>query len=192
MTLFLARLISFISHPYVLIVFGTYIVLIKETGNLHTAIVWTFAALIFNLIVLVFELIGIKKGLFSNFDISKRKQRTPFFLFVLLILAAFMITAYLFNAPIGIIQEVLGGFIGISIILLVNRKVKASIHLAVSSSLLLTIVLLYGNIYLWALLFIPAVAWSRVKLRRHTVRETVYGAGLGLGLTALGFVMISL
>ncbi len=190
MTLFAARLLSILAYPYLLVVSGSFLVLFKRTNDLWTSFIWTLTVIGFTAIVLIFELVGMRMGMFSNFDISKRTQRTPFYLFVLLILSAFIITAFAFHAPIWILEGSMGGFIGISIMVLVNRKVKASIHLASLSSLLLTAAFLYGSIFYFALLLIPLVAWSRVKMKRHTVSETIYGAILGFVITLSAYAVI--
>lgn len=190
MMLILAHILSALSFPYVLAAPGSFLVLFKQTNDLWISFLWATVIGLFTILILVFELVGMKMGKFSNFDISKRKQRTPFYLFVLLVLSAFIITVFVFRGPIELFQGGLATFIGISIILLVNKKKKASVHVASVSGLLLTVAYMYGNLFYLILLLIPVIAWARVKTKNHTVSETLWGALVGFIITLIAYIVV--
>ena len=54
---------------------------------------------------------------------------------------------------------------------IVNRKIKASVHLAVFSAFAAVLGILYGGIFWGLVLLIPVVAWSRIKLKRHKIHK---------------------
>lgn len=190
MTFILARIVSFFSYPYLLIPPGSFLILLKETNNISSAAAGTFFVICFTLIIFLFELIGLRMGFFSNFDISKRNQRTTFYLFVLLMLGASVIAGLTLRVPAELSAAAVGLFVGVSLMFLVNRKIKASIHLATISGLLLTVTFLYGSYFYFALLLIPLIAWSRVKTKKHTVSETIAGVILGVIITAITYAMV--
>lgn len=71
---------------------------------------------------------------------------------------------------------------------LAMRWVKVSLHVAFVA-LAATVLTLSGSAAGYALIpAVPAVAWSRLVLARHSVAELICGAALGLAAGALGVV----
>lgn len=190
MTLLTARIISFLSYPYIIIPPGVFFIFLKQSGSTSYAFMWSIIAVVFVMVILAFELIGLKLGMFSNFDISRRKQRTSFYTFLLLLLSAGIVTAFALQVSREIISVGIAAFIGIALMFIVNRKVKASLHVASISALLLTVAFLYGSYFYAMLLFIPLIAWSRVKTKKHKISETVAGGILGIFITVLSYAMV--
>lgn len=190
MTLFAARLTSFLSYPYIIIPLGAFFIFLKRSGSVPYSLLWTSIVVVFVMIILAFELIGLKLGMFSNFDISKRPQRTSFYTFVLLLLSAGIVAAFALQVSREIVLVGVAVFVGIALMLLVNKKVKASIHVASISALLLTVAFLYGSYFYAILLLIPLIAWSRVKTKKHKISETIAGGILGVFITVLSYAMV--
>lgn len=190
MKLFAARAVSFILHPLFLSLLATYLVCYHNTQNVYTSIGWMMGMGVVVLGILLFEFYGIKRGFFSDFDVSKRRQRTPLFIFVFLAVFAYMVSILVFKGPNELLVGGIYIIIGIIIFSLVNKKIKVSIHVAGISSFFVSMGLLYGGVFYLGLLCIPLVAWSRVVLHRHTVSEVTLGATLGMFLTLIVYGMI--
>jgi membrane-associated phospholipid phosphatase len=74
------------------------------------------------------------------------------------------------------------------ILLLVTLRWKISGHTTAMSSLAMLCWLLIGPAAAPMMLSVPLVAWARVRLRRHTLAQTLAGAALGT-LTSLAFYL---
>jgi membrane-associated phospholipid phosphatase len=74
------------------------------------------------------------------------------------------------------------------ILLLVTLRWKISGHTTAISSFVILCCLLIGPAAAPMILSVPLVAWARVRLRRHTLAQTLAGAALGT-LTSLAFYL---
>ncbi len=73
---------------------------------------------------------------------------------------------------------------------MVNKKLKASIHVAAVSAFLCVLALLYGGLFLFLPLLIPVIAWSRIHMKRHTFSEAVVGGSVGVGITIIIYLVV--
>ena len=78
---------------------------------------------------------------------------------------------------------VIGLMISVLIASLINLRLKVSIHVATVTALLFTLAIVYQGYYYVTLLLIPLVAWSRLRIKRHTLPETIVGACFGILLS---------
>lgn len=190
MKLFTARAVSFILHPLFLSLLATYLVCYHNTQSVSASVNWTSGMGVIVLGILLFEFYGIRHGFFSDFDVSKRRQRTPLFIFVFLMVSALMASILILKGPMELLVGGVYIIIGIIIFSLVNKKIKVSVHVAGIAAFFVFMGLLYGGNFYIGLLCIPLVAWSRVALHRHTVSEVTLGATLGTVLTLIIYGMI--
>ena len=185
-----ARIISFISNPVLLSIPFSYALVFKSREDFLYALAWTFVSILFASLVGVFVVLAVRKGGFSDFDISKRQERTPIFIFTGLLSILYFLIVFLLNGP-KVLLIALGALLfGVIIADIINRKIKASIHLAVFSSFSVIMGILYGGIF-WALLLIAQlVAWSRVKLKKHEPLETIVGGLVGIIIVLMLYVVV--
>ncbi len=95
---------------------------------------------------------------------------------------------YLLSAPVPVITACLVGLVTASAFAAVNYFSKVSVHTGAttaSGTLLLTESLLG----LLLLLLSPLVAWSRVKMQRHSSQEVLAGGLLGVTCVLFGVVL---
>lgn len=187
---FFARIISILSNPMLVSLPMSYALIFKTSGNIEYSLKWTFVSFLFTVAVVLFVILGVKKGFFSDFDVSKKQERKSLFIFASSISFIYFLLAVFLNAPIILLIALAGLFLGIVIASLINRKIKASLHLAVFSSFSMVLGILYGGIFWIALLLAPIVAWSRIKLKRHFLSETIVGAGLGVFLVIFVYFVV--
>jgi hypothetical protein len=134
----------------------------------------------------IYVIVLMKKGVFQNFHVSDRRQRK--YLFPVLI-ACFAITVYLLwrDPAIGrlIVATLAFGLPNIIAIALISMRFKVSLHCAGIGGMLPTIAYPFGLVGLiigGACLILTA--WSRVRLREHSLSEVVTGSVLGTAAMA--------
>lgn len=186
-----ARLISIIASPLVITAPVSYALVFKTSNDAYYALVWTIASLLFAGTVGMFVLYGVKRGMFSNFDVSIKEQRKPIFIFAAVVSVLYMILIFLLNGP-PILMATLGALLlGVLVDSFVNKKIKASVHLTAFSSFAAVLGILYGGIFWLLLLLIPLVAWSRIKLKRHTLSETIVGTIIGFFIVIVLYYVVN-
>jgi membrane-associated phospholipid phosphatase len=82
------------------------------------------------------------------------------------------------------------GFVQWIIIFTVTLRWKISVHTASAAGATLIILRVIGLAAAPLVVTIPLIAWSRVKLRRHTPAQTIAGALLGSGVV-VGALLLS-
>ncbi|MBN1977724.1 MAG: hypothetical protein JW918_10010 [Anaerolineae bacterium] len=149
---------------------------------------WMWAGLYVLLTVVtpVLYLIWLKhRGLITDLDVQQREQRTKPMLFTLACggLAWLALAAGAAPALMTLLAGVL--WLQMIVILCITLRWKISVHCATAASVATVACVLLKTPL--PLLGVPIVAWSRVRLRRHTLAQTVAGSFLGfaLFLTAL-------
>jgi membrane-associated phospholipid phosphatase len=187
-----ANVLTWILHPVVLSIPSVYLISYSSTGDANISIYWTFISLIFSGIVSLFVLWGVKRKLFTNIDISNRKQRIIAYPFVVGVVALFAFTVHLFSGPTGLIESSILFVVGLIILDFVNSRIKASIHVGSVAAFFTGIAYMYGGAFYILLLLIPLVAWARVLEKKHTVPETIVGAICGSLLTLSAIYIVQL
>lgn len=185
----IAQFISTVLNPITLLSPVAYFLVLRQTGNHELAFFWEIISLIFLLIVSVFILIGIEEKIFSDIDISKRKQRPLLFTFAMGLCAIYIVFLYFLKAPSILFITAFTIILGIIIFEAVNRVTKASIHVGTISAFTTSVSLVYGGLFYLTLFLIPLVAWSRIKTHNHTKKQTVIGGSLGILITLVVYVI---
>lgn len=185
-----ANIIATILHPATLILPAVFLIVYKSAGGFHNALFWTFVSLIFTVAVGAFVLYGVKKGFFSDIDVSVKKQRIILYPFVVFITLLFTAVIYMFRGPSALIIASLLFIAALVILDVINIRIKASVHVASVSAIVIGIIFLYGGITFWMLALIPLVAWARIYNKRHTLKETIVGAACGIGLTLIAISVV--
>ncbi len=185
----LARFISFLSSPFVLLIPTPFILVFKETGNISYSLKWTFLSYIFLFSVVVFVLLGIFDGFFSDYDVSKKEERPKLFAFGGIITFLYLGFLILLNGPKILYLTVFGIILAVLIITIVNNWIKASIHTATVSAFTVSLVILFGYMFIPVLLLIPIMAWARIEIKKHTLLEAFVGGFLGIILTIIVYTV---
>ncbi len=183
MTTSLAQVISFLFNPVMLLVFVPLLLVYRTTGDVILALAWTGYTMIFLLAMTFFIIYGVHKKIFTDMDVSKRTQRPLLFL-VSFVMSIFYLYGLLFlNGPKILTLVILGIIVSVLIISLINTILKVSIHVATVSSLIFALAIIYQGYAYLTILLIPLVGWARLKIKRHTLSETIVGAVLGILLS---------
>ncbi len=175
----LARFVSFIFNPLLILTVLPYFLVYKSTNNVNSALLWTVYTAVFLFAIAVFIFVGVRRKIFTDWDVSVRKQRPVLFSFFLILGVIYLLGLFLFQAPRILFIVTTSLLVGVLVVSAINIKIKASLHVATVAALILGIVLGLGGYYIFLLLVVPLVGWSRVKLKRHSVSETVVGGVVG-------------
>ncbi len=185
-----ARTISFLLHPSFVGIIATFLISYKNTSDILQSLEWSVVATLFASAIFGFEYYGVKKGYFSNFDVSRRKQRAPLFIFVITMLILFIFMLLVLKGPFQLIIGATCLAASLVVFAFVNLRIKASIHVAGMASFLLSMGIIFGGYVYLALLLVPLIAWARVRIHRHTIPEVIIGGTLGIFLTLVSYLVI--
>jgi membrane-associated phospholipid phosphatase len=185
----LAQIISFLFNPAMMLVFLPLMLVYKTTGDIILAFAWTVYTMIFLIAISFFVIYGVHKKIFTDLDVSVRSQRP-----LLFSVGIFMTLIYLWglsflNGPKILSIVTVGFIIGVILMALINTRLKVSFHVTTVAALLFTMAIVFQGYYYLTLLLIPMVAWARLKIKRHTLTETIVGACYGI-LSSLGMYLI--
>jgi len=184
-----AKAISFLLGPSFVLLPIPFILVARFTQDYSYALKWTVFSYAFILAVATFVVIGVLLGVFSNFDVSKREQRPLLFSFCAFAMFCYLLSLLILDGPKILFIALFAIILGLIIIVIVNRWIKASIHVATLTSVVLLISIIYKGNYFLLLFLIPLLAWARVKMKQHTPLETVVGSVLGIVITLIAYTI---
>jgi len=174
-----ARIISDLFSPAVT---GIPFLVLAVMGSALSG-TYRFAVLYFLVAVpppVIFVIWLVKTGRVIDFHLPARQERIgPFVVCLCSAACAILLICYL-GAPREFVVAILAAFIQTFALFLVTLRWQISIHTATVAGLATFAILTLGNDALISLLLIPAVAWARIYLGRHTFVQTIAGALLGL------------
>ncbi|KRE78998.1 phosphatidic acid phosphatase [Arthrobacter sp. Soil762] len=172
-------------QPPVVVTLQLLISPVVEAGFPGTIGYGALAALFVCVLPLVVLLGLVRLGKVTDHHVSNRKQRAPVLLMALASVTAGLVVLQAAGAPRSVMVMVLAIVGGIVVLAAVSPFWKISGHAAAVSSAAVISVLMLGPAWLPLLLLVPAVGWSRVVLRAHTLAQVVAGSLFG-GLVMAG------
>ena len=185
-----AKVVSFVLNPIVILIPLPFYLVYETTAQIYPSIFWTLISFVFFFIFFIFIAIGVRLKYFSDFDISKRKQRPVLYFFAIFLAILYTISLFYFQAPKIIFISAFALTLGLIILQIVNYFLKASGHVAVVTTFVTSMVIIHKEpYYLLGYGFVLLVGWSRIKLKRHTPLETLAGGILGVLLSIIAYII---
>lgn len=126
-----------------------------------------------------------RTGRLSDHHVGNRAQRGPVFAGAVVSVLCGLALLALLGAPRQLLALIEATLAGVFLVGFTNLFWKLSAHSAVATFFSAAVIMLYGNSWWPLLLIVPAVGWSRVKLKDHTVAQVVAGTFTGLLIAAL-------
>lgn len=188
----IARLISFIFHPLVFILLTPFTIVYHGSLDFDYGIKWVIFSSIFVFLAL-FTFFFLRPTQFlTDFDISKRENRPLFYGVALFFALLYFVTSVILKGIFFQLSIVsLAIILGIVIFEGVNFYLKVSVHVAVVAAYVLTLGLLYGFGAFIVTVWMPiVVVWSRVYLKKHSKKEVLTGAVIGVMIPLLTFAVV--
>lgn len=174
-----AKIISVAGHPLITIPLFVSAILFR-TMAIEKAVIITGLLVCGIILPLTIKMArGVKQGRYTNFDVSDRKQRKGWYFFAIGLLVITTIILFVTKQS----RAVCFGFLLSTLLLissqLANYFIKSSLHVAF-------------NVFLWFMIapfsvfvaavfavFVIVIAWSRIYLDLHSVKEVIFGAIIG-------------
>ena len=153
---------------------------------------WRFLGLLLFIdafVPMIFFLLMLYHKQLSSWDMRKRNERLPIYLFSLICHLGGVWLAH----ELGRVEltQILLLFYSIGIVfLLVTSKWKISLHAGVNAGLITTINMFYGWHLWWLYGLLCLVMWARVYQKHHSWAQVLAGAVLGGGMVAFGLGII--
>lgn len=185
-----ASAVSFFLGPVFTLLPIPFILIARSSQDYSHALKWTMFSYAFILAVALFVVVGVILGVFSNFDVSKREQRPLLFSFSAFAAFCYLLSIIILDGPKVLLIGFFALALGLLAIIIINRWIKVSIHMATATAVLLFIGIVYRGYFFLLLSLIPLLAWSRVKTKKHSPMETIVGTILGI-VIALVVYMVS-
>jgi len=184
----IARWISHIISPHIVGVILTAAIAWQYSDN-PGSIMWWLVGLLPLLVVppLVYLMWLVHKGQLADIYMPDRESRLIPLVVLMLWLVFCMGLMYYLSAPVVLLALVLAAAVLIGALGLVTVFWKISFHGAAISAAVTTTMMMAGSSAWPIMLLVPLVGWARVRLKRHTLRQVVYGSLVG-ALLALFFV----
>jgi hypothetical protein len=181
----LARTLSIIGHPVVMLPLAAWLVAARDAGDARTLVgLCGFGAL-----VLAWSWWQVRRGRWQHVDASTPRERRSLNLFLLAMFTAGTLLAWRF-APreaawaIGLSLPI------IALAIMSARWCKLSLHVAFATYAALLLWQLAQWATLLGLVFTALLAWSRLALARHVARDIAAGAAAG-SLSGLLFRLLA-
>jgi hypothetical protein len=185
-----AAFISFIGHPlltipiFAIIAFFTYEEFQRALWHSSLIVAGIFLPLSIRMYLKA------RRGAYTNFDVSDKKQRQSWYVFAVVLLAGITVVLFITDQPRTLRLSLLFSSILLALSQVLNYFVKSSLH--VSFTIFLSFMILPMNPVAAAvfLAFTLLIAWARLTLKRHTWAEIITGAGIGLAIGITYFFCI--
>ena len=178
--IFLSKVISNLLNPlFSLLIFFVCFAYVKMTWEESLVNILLMIGLV---VIPIFSWIGwnVKKGNYTNMDVSDRKQRNSLYLFNFIIIAIYTGVLYFTKQRTDLLFIIVFLFILMLIMHISNFFIKSSMHTAFNvfvAALFFAESPLLGVI--WAVIAI-LVGITRVILKRHTTKEVATGAAIAI------------
>lgn len=120
---------------------------------------------------------NVKKGNYSNMDVSNRRQRNSLYIIIDILIAVYLLVYFLMNDRIDFTMFFL--LILLILMQISNLFIKSSMHTSLNifaAALFFSLSPMVG--FIWLIIAI-IVGITRIILKRHTPKEVIMGAFLG-------------
>ena len=167
----LALLVSLLLHPFIIVPLTVLIL----TDARSSAVIALMTAV--PLLVLIAR--NVRRGSWTNFDVSVRTQRAGLYWPAIALTALAAVVLYQMEASPRLVRGTVAGVVLLAISMLINRWLKVSLHMMLGAFCAVIVGWRYDQLTIPLALAFALLAWSRLELKRHTWTEVFVGAVLG-------------
>lgn len=187
-----ARLITHLFAPATVIALTCLAVGLYATDNPFSGIGWGLAAAL-GTAVLPMAVIawGVRRGKITDVHVRQRRQRLIPLSIAIATAALGTLTLWLTDAPRPIQALSAGLLASVITMTAITVRWKISFHAGVAAGGTVVLALANGPAALAALALVAAIAWSRVRLRDHTLAQVLAGAVWGAAVMGSLYALLS-
>jgi hypothetical protein len=179
----LAHSLSIVCTPALMVMGGATLI----AYTLATPAAWRWVA-IYTLLVVLLPILYIvwlfQRGQVSDLDVYIRRQRLRPLLMTLIGVVIAWTVLYFGAGPRLLLALAGANVIQLALIFGITLRWKISMHATGVAGFVVMACALIGSAALPLILIVPVVAWARVRLRCHTLAQTMAGAALGSSVLA--------
>jgi membrane-associated phospholipid phosphatase len=182
-----AVMLTHVLNPTYLLLPILLLVTFAATGSWLEAAKWAgLAASIVVLPLLALIHRRVRVGVYSDSQVSVREQRHILYIVGALCTTLYSVAVFTLDAPLALKATLMALFTAGLVAMAINYFLsKVSIHTGGLAGLAMVLIILFGRSALPAMLLVPLVAWSRVALGRHTIRQVIAGALTAITVTTV-------
>ena len=175
---YLAYGISQLGSPPVMGLFG--LIFIAASLTVPGVWLWSGVYVIMAMVApLLFLIWQVRHGHVTDLDVQLREQRKGSLLVTIAGFGVSWLVMHIGHAP-SLLKAMAGaGFVQWLVVFAITLRWKISAHTTSAAGVTMLILRVFGLAAVPLVISIPLIAWSRVKLRRHTLGQTIAGALLG-------------
>ena len=174
-----ARALGVALHPAFIGPVGVFALTWSTLRDTRAALGWTLVFVLAILPLAGVWWVGLKRGWYSDRDLSVRAERPRILLLGLLSAAVLLGSVHLAGAPVVVRDMAIAGLVATALVTLttiVGTKVSGHVAVPVGVVVLLSATSYRGP---WPFLLIAlSLSWARVREGRHTPREVLAGWGI--------------
>jgi len=173
-----ARIISGVLSPLSIAIAA--IAVAGYAINDESALTWiTLYILLSILPPTIYIMYLVRKGIVTDFHLNVREERKKPFQLMTANTAVVFLIMLLLGAPKLILIVIATAILQLLFMLIITLRWKISGHCTAVAGLVVLTLALFGENLLPLILLIPLVAWSRIRLKRHTLAQTIAGSFMG-------------
>ncbi|MDP3988131.1 MAG: hypothetical protein Q8P80_03225 [Candidatus Levybacteria bacterium] len=184
-----ALFLSYLFNPVIFVLSIPYFLIYRQTTSVSYAFKWEIFSAIFILLGIILVVFEKHKGIFSDYDLSKREERWKFYAIIMIpVILYFIASLFLKGLFFSMSIISIGTILGLLMFVIANKFLKPSIHTGVASAYVVSVALLYGPIAFFITFWmVPVIIWARLTLKKHTKNEVLVGGIIGTLITLLTF-----
>jgi len=185
-----AQVVSFAGNPLITIPLMVEILLLRYGSP---KIILEMSIVVGSLMIIALAWIAFqyKKGSYSDFSVSDRRQRFSLYLFIIPLVFIVSYVFQLTGQPEYVYKAFLMGGILMTISYLSNFFIKSSLHSSLNTYLGCAVLLVNSTLGMAVLLLTILIAWSRIILKKHTLNEVISGITIGV-IASIGLFIITM
>lgn len=172
----LGMLLSQIFHPVFVSIVTLFLVGLYAAPSTLQGFGWAALCTAIQVIpTAAFFALRLRRGAYSDNDVSVRHQRTELYIVGIVSMAAGAVALTLLHAPAAFVKTTVAGLLITLICLLINSIWKISVHSATLASAA-TVASIFSTLIggtAWLCAF--AVGWARVRTGNHTLSQVLAG-----------------
>jgi len=140
--------------------------------------------------VTILTFVGVRRGKYTNIDVSDQGQRQQWFVTITLLLVAVTAIIWLTNQQYPLRLAVTLACALLICALYINKIIKSSMHMTFHAFVSLLILHFNTAAGLSFLILLPVLGWSRLYLKRHFFNEVLVGTCMGTVFGGLFWLLI--
>ncbi len=173
------RWLSIVLHPFVMVslLVGVAAAGRQAAGDARRTVAVVLLFTVVPLSILMMR--QVRRGAWDNADASNRSERPVLYFVGGAALTALLIHVVVFRPQPFLVRGVVVTLGMVVVCALATRWMKVSLHMAFATLVAVVLTLMRSPVGYVLLLALPALAWSRLALHRHTPAEVVLGIVIG-------------